>query len=98
MLSRITIEVNFEEGNIPVIQILHKDSDDVRDKLISAFLQSLSHTSRWGKILYMGNASYHPAEPIHRWQIIPIKPEELSEEIRLMEKVNETKNSNKIDA
>ena len=90
MKSRITIEVNFDEGNLPVIQVLSQDSDDVRDKLISSFLQSLQHTSRWCKIEYRGNRSkFAPPmdfdEPIHCWHIIPLKPKEIKAEIKLMQ-------------
>jgi hypothetical protein len=42
MKSRITIEVDFDNGNQPVIQILHyPDSTDVRDKLLKKFLEDL---------------------------------------------------------
>lgn len=90
MKSRITIELNFDEGNLPVIQIVQQNSDDVRDNLIKSFLQSLQHTSRWCKILYMGNRSvYDPSvkeiDHKHVWHIIPIKPLEIPEEIKLME-------------
>lgn len=88
MKSRITIEVNFDEGNLPVIQIINvHNSDDVRDKLISSFLQSLQHTSRWCKILYIGNASYDERERIDRWHIVPIKPAEINSEMELMKSV-----------
>lgn len=90
MKSRITIEVNFDEGNLPVIQVLSQSSDDVRDKLIQSFLQSLQHTSRWCKIVYIGNRS--PLRPpddlqdaIHCWNIVPIRPPEIKEEIKLMQ-------------
>lgn len=85
MKSRITIEVDFENGNIPVIQIIQKDSDDVRDNLIRSFLQSLQHTSRWVKILYDGHYMQHgEMENIHKWILRPIVPKELGEEIELM--------------
>lgn len=92
MKSRITIEVNFDENNLPVIQVLSQSSDDVRDKLIESFLQSLQHTSRWCKIIYMGNRSKFSApedlvEPIHCWHIVPIKPHDIPEEMKLMKSV-----------
>ena len=87
MQSRITIEVNFEENNLPVIQVLNHQSDDVRDKLILSFLQSLQHTSRWCKILYVGNFAHEGQEPIHKWHIVPITPKQIPEEIKLMESV-----------
>ncbi len=43
MKSRITIEVDFANErtpNQPVLQIISRESDDVRDKLIKSFLQS----------------------------------------------------------
>ena len=94
MKSRITIEVNFDENNLPVIQVLSQHSDDVRDKLISSFLQSLQHTSRWCKIIYMGNRSpLAPPkdfdDPIHCWHIVPITPKEIPQERDLMEGVFE---------
>lgn len=44
MKSRITIEVDFEHGNKPIIQILHHNSEDVRDNLIKSFLQSFHNS------------------------------------------------------
>jgi len=91
MKSRITIEVNFDENNLPVIQILSQNSDDVRDKLIQSFLQSLQHTSRWCKILYIGNFGVadmiknNPVAEVHKWHIVPITPKEITEEIKLMQ-------------
>lgn len=92
MKSRITIEVNFDESNTPVIQVLSQSSDDVRDKLIQSFLQSLQHTSRWCKIIYMGNRSIHGTKesevnPVHCWNIVTIKPSEIPSEIKLMKAI-----------
>jgi len=39
MESRISIQVDFDNGNRPVIQLIHGQSDDTRDKLITNFLQ-----------------------------------------------------------
>lgn len=87
MKSRITIEVDFSNNNLPVIQILSQDSDDVRDGLIKAFLQSLQHTSRWCKILYEGEASTFDDATVNkqRWRIVPITPKEIPNEIKLMQ-------------
>lgn len=86
MKSRITIEVDFENGNLPVIQILRKDSDDVRDKLISSFLQSFQHTSRWIKIDYAGEFSQHGEDgDVQKWILKPVVPSDLPNEIKLME-------------
>lgn len=91
MKSRITIEVDFENGNLPVIQILRKDSDDVRDKLISSFLQSFQHSSRWIKIEYGGEFTQHGEEgDVHKWILKPLSPTELTNEIKLMESLLST--------
>ena len=87
MKSKITIEVDFDNNNLPVIQILSQDSDDVRDRLIKSFLQSLQHTSRWCKITYCGEASTFEDATVNkqRWRISPITPNELGSEIQLMQ-------------
>lgn len=83
MRSKITIEVDFENNNRPVLQILSRNSDDVRDRLISSFIQGLNHTSRWCTIAYMGNFE-EGQEQTHKWHIVPIKPSELETESNLM--------------
>lgn len=90
MKSRITIEVDFENGNLPVIQILHRTSDDVRDNLIQSFLQSLQHTSRWCKIEYKGE-DRTAEEFTNRWHVIPVVPKEIPKEMALMKIVFEKK-------
>lgn len=52
MKSRITIEVDFENGNEPVIQIISRNSDDVRDSLIKSFYQKLGSSS-WCRIQFV---------------------------------------------
>ncbi len=88
MKSKITIEVDFENGNRPVIQVLSRKSDDVRDNLISSFLQSLQHTSRWGVFEYQGERgiSYPGSgdDNAHCWYIRPLTPAEIESEMSLM--------------
>ena len=86
MKSRITIEVDFDHNNLPVIQILENHSDDVRDRLIGHFLQSLQHTSRWCKILFIADDSKG-----RHWRIYPMTPYEIPEEIKLMKSVIEAR-------
>lgn len=85
MNSKITIQVDQENDNIPVIKIIHRKSEDVRDCLVSNFVQRLDHTSisRWLKIEYKGE--YMPDG--HVWQLVPIDSsiQALKEEIRLMQ-------------
>jgi len=83
MKSRITIEVDFENRNLPVIQILSRESDDVRDNLIKSFLQSLQHTSRWAKFIYKGVFT-ESEQTTHRWVISPLTPDELPNELDLL--------------
>lgn len=52
MKSRITIEVDFENNNSPIIQILQSASDDVRDKLVKSFTEQLGGSS-WCKIRWV---------------------------------------------
>lgn len=89
MKSKITVEVDFNNNNLPVLRILQSDSDDVRDKLVSSFLQSLGHTSRWAVIAYDGEVgvSYPGSDQTHRWFIRPITPQEIESEISLMQAV-----------
>lgn len=70
MESKISIELDFEQGNLPVIQVLHKTSDDVRDGIVGNFIQHLDHTSisRWLKIEYV----YKRIDGADVWRIIPI--------------------------
>lgn len=93
MKSRITIEVDFDNGNLPIIKVIQQQSSDVRDSLVQSFLQSLQHTSRWCRIEYKGE---HPvsseggkedASYRHVYYITPIVPSDLQTEIDLMKAV-----------
>ena len=84
MESKITIEIDFHNNNLPVIQVVHKVSDDVRDGIVGNFIQHLDHTSisRWLKIEY----KYKRTDGAHIWNIVPISAslEELEVEAKLM--------------
>lgn len=92
MKSRITIEVDFDNANTPVIKIVHQKSEDVRDSLIGNFLQHLDHgsISRWMKIEYKGET-----DSGNVWNIVPIKSDLalLEQEGRLMNAVVTTLNN-----
>lgn len=80
MDSRITIDLDFDNGNNPIIKIISSnESDDVRDKLLRTFLNNLGHASSWCRILYKGNNSKHTF-----WHIAPIEPKDLAMESELM--------------
>ena len=83
MRSKITIEVDFPNGNLPIIRVISRDSDDVRDRLIQSFLQSLQHTSRWCTIVYQGETT----DAGKMWHISPIQIPYLEQEINLMKAV-----------
>lgn len=84
MDSKITIEIDFSNGNMPVIQILHKTSDDVRDGIVGNFIQHLDHTSisRWLRMEY----KYKRSDGALIWNIVPISSNltELENEAKLM--------------
>lgn len=85
MKSRITIELDFGNNNTPVIQILHSDSDDVRDKLISNFAEMLGGSS-WCQIKWLDSANIDSRalglpDRIH---ITPIHPAKFKEQAALM--------------
>jgi hypothetical protein len=83
MQSKITIEVDFENGNEPIIQIISRQSDDVRDKLIRYFIELLGHESTWCKI-YCVNTHDGEVDKFQRWKISPIKPSQFSQEAKVM--------------
>lgn len=78
MKSRITIEVDFENGNRPIIKIVSSGSDDVRDQLIDKFLSELN--SRWAKIEYIGQGM----NDAYLWKVSPISKKELLKEFDVM--------------
>lgn len=80
MKSRITIEVDFENGNKPIIQILKANSSDVRDRLISAFTEQLGGSS-WCQIKWALNKKDDDGAYIH---IAPITPSELKTQGKIM--------------
>lgn len=83
MESRITVEINFDEQNRPVIQVLARQSDDTRDKILKAFLESLGGDSNWLNISLVQHHDDIQA-PFKRYFIRAITPEELKETHRSM--------------
>lgn len=76
MKSRITIEVDFDNGQ-PYIKVMEDaHSDDVRDKLITFFRQRLGHASWWCYIGFYGDGNENGMQ---KWTIHPITPEKLPE-------------------
>lgn len=85
MKSRITIEVDFDNANEPVLQIISRDSDDVRDNLIRAFYQKLGSSS-WCKIIFTQhyNDVSNPENDFKRITITPITEKKLKDEADIM--------------
>lgn len=85
MKSRITIEVDFENSNTPIIQIYYKQSDDIRDNLIHSFLQSFCGSS-WCNVRWQTHHIDHefPENNFQRVYITPIKSGELAQQAKVM--------------
>ncbi len=85
MKSRITIEVDFNNHNKPIIQVMSRYSDDIRDNLIQAFYQSLQGSS-WCKIRFEQHYDnpLNPDENFKRILITPIPEDELQGEAHIM--------------
>jgi hypothetical protein len=80
MTSKITIEVDFSTGN-PYIRVINdRQSDDVRDKLISFFREKLGHTSSWCQVRFDDTAVSGRV----LFEIHPIPPSALSEQSKIM--------------
>lgn len=79
MKSRITIEVDFDNGNQPVIVLNHQKSDDVRDKLLGSFIEKFEHQRARCQVHYMGESA-----DSKRFNIIAIEPKDFVEQGKLM--------------
>lgn len=75
MQSKITIEVDFDNNNEPVIQLLVRSTDDIRDKLLRNFIERLGGQSSWCKIYCA-----YTNEPFQRWKLFPITEDEFKKE------------------
>lgn len=90
MKSRITIEIDYDNGNEPVIQIISRNSDDLRDGLIKSFYQKLQGSS-WCKIVFKQDVLDESVlttggfvEGFKRIFITPIPETELKKEAEIM--------------
>jgi hypothetical protein len=83
--SKITIEIDYENNNEPVIQIIAKDSEDIRDGLIKSFYQKLGGSS-WCKIRFAQDLSdsSDPEKRFKRIFITPIPEKYLKAEAEIM--------------
>ncbi len=83
MKSRLTIEVDFDNHNEPVIQIIRQSSDDTRDSILHNFIEKRSQVHRWLRIEYKGEV----LDGGSKFHLSPIYPHQLDEEIKLMQAV-----------
>lgn len=89
MKSRITVEIDYDNNNQPIIQILARNSEDIRDGLIKSFYQTLGGSS-WCKILFRqdelgmigSDGQYH--DGFKRIFITPIPDRDLKKEAEVM--------------
>jgi len=95
MKSRITIEVDFENSNQPIIQILQTNSDDVRDKLLSAFCQQFGGSS-WCQIKWVSQMPDNSNENtfFNRIHITPISEKQFKEQAEIMLEQDRVNKSN----
>ena len=63
MKSKITIDL--DNDNQPVIKIDYKQSEDVRDKMISRFFQALDFGSSWCTIEFVSDTPEGSIAEIH---------------------------------
>lgn len=77
MKSRITIEVDFNNNNQPVIEVYLVDTEDVRDRLLRAFFQKLEHVSDLCKVEFVANHVENGVTTFQRIHISPIAPADL---------------------
>lgn len=86
MESRIRVAVDFDNGNQPVLHIAKKSSEDVRDDLLSAFIESFpSWANRWAKVIYKGEdlSEGVRGQTLH-YHIVPMSANDLINEMKLM--------------
>lgn len=84
MKSRITIEVDFDTAK-PYIKVVNdKQSDDVRDKLITHFRQMLGHTSSWCRVRFDDTGISTNYNGSILFTIEPITPLDLKSESEMM--------------
>jgi hypothetical protein len=85
MKSKITIEIDFENGNQPIIQILHRKSDDVRDKLLQSFIEKFDACTSWCQIKWLGESlSSESPESFQKIVISPLLFSQLKEQSQIM--------------
>lgn len=87
MNSKITVEIDFSNNRIPVIQIMHRKSTDTRDQILTEFLQMFGGASSWCNIKWVQDYREGPESGhFSRVLITPITKEQLPEQAAVMAK------------
>ena len=82
-------ETSSQNGFDPVIRVLSKTSDDVRDGLISSFFQSLGGQSSWLRV----DVEPHTEPGVTSYCISAVKWHELDDELKVIqERIEERSN------
>lgn len=89
MKSRITIEVDFDM-NQPFLKVQFVESEDVRDKLLKAFIERLEHTSMFFQTYQINPSKNNGAYQLdfQIWAVSPKELDGLTEKISLMKRLN----------
>lgn len=77
---RSIIRFDLSESNNPIIKIIYTHSDDVRDKIVKRFYESLGNASEWCRIEFINQIGSNNDIAI----ISPISPQELSTQQDIM--------------
>jgi hypothetical protein len=83
MRSKLTIEVDFDNGKPYICVVMDRQSTDVRDKAIVAFrnkLGQLGINSEWCRVRF----DDHAISGNQMFTIEPIQPHEMKDELELM--------------
>lgn len=86
MTSKITIELDFDNGQPYIKLAIDPKSDDVRDKLVKFFTERFQHTSSWCSIKFTGYENNDQGGGKQFYRIDPITPTQLPEEAAAMTK------------
>ena len=78
-------ETSSKGGFEPVIRVSLQDSDDVRDKLLKTFFQSLGGESSWLVVKIDPGWEGFPKSNVDNIKISPLKPEEMEETIKIIQ-------------
>lgn len=87
MQSKITIEIDFQNGT-PYIKVFSiTSSTDMRDKALALFFEKLATQSMWCKVEQVSCGGNTEGISYNNWHITPISPDQLSREADKMKNI-----------